>query len=1756
MALFWDIENVRVPKGKTAEVLTQIARSTFSNGYNEIEFVVVCDVTKETEKDIKDLIKSKVKLIHISSTSKNAADEKLKQSVRRFADIHGNTATVALISSDINFAPDLSVLRHRKKMYVLKPQKNFSIHNHPIKRPTKSESSSSLPPIGIYWNLECCPVPYNKSASLISEAIRNKYYDFYREADFLVVCDVLIESEKVIQQLNDAQIDVVHVPTTHKNAADKELMGQQYTNTLNIVIQSKEFIHITIQQQQTAHDCGDFAIAFSVSLLFSHNPENIVYDCGIKNNKSLSTTDGESKFENLKRKNETDFTGIKKQKATKQHQTSKTEVPQDDNTYIPFKSSSEEYIQSLTRDMPPTCILNNFDDDDVPTEVRELNSYEVILIQQAKAFQVVQRAGTVQNKNMPHSSRYNKAKGQCFHLPLPISETLEKLASELDPINKNHELYIMVRSLPTKAKLVWENLVNLKKVFKALQWLRLNNILYKDIVLPKSAEGLMHYLENNDIEFLVESNDRENNESDEKHMTIQSSQSDDEDHNNIKEIYENDLLKRRAILTQVDHSELDYEQFTVYPLYDKRMNKTATDIYQMLKIQEEPLDPRLKTLDLKCFPNLYPRGINGQHEDRAKKVRDHDFIKQKLCSLKPRFRLDHQYIFFLLQNDTIRRLQAGIYYMLNVTNPRDKYTVKNYLNKLNEGLLEGELTSILERLPNTEEFWKKPRNNLKCMIREYGPATWFLTLSPAEYMCEDLVSYVREVNSPFLNDMSPSQVIAADPVSVSRYMDQKFHAMLDFLNSDSHPLGKITHFFWRREYQGRGIQHFHTLIWVENAPIIDKDEIEKIVMFIQQYITCKMPNKNLSPTLYRRVTTHQTHYHNSYCMRSSKNKYGKIIKRCRFGFPRPVTDTFVLRDPAIAIANHRQSRSKDKLYDLPRTEDEKNINDYNPAIVAVWEGNMDIQYVGEITSSIVFYITKYITKHERSKTQAMVNDINSTVPLLKRLWNFAFRSLNNREIGALEAADTLLGVSLSGTDNNTTIKWLNVRQIRGRKVKPYEEIKKMEEESTDIFAPSLIDDHYPSRPAALENLCLYEFAKEWDVVKSEPISDKVEYYILKKNDEGNPMLWVKKRSRGYLINHYMYNIKSQPKEFYFSLLFLFNPWRNTDELKTGFETFADSFNAKRGQLQKACDYFQRQEEFQKGLDYMQQLIEENEKNIIENKDQQDEPGDLIIDDNDKKAVDEAMKDFIDIDNAAANEEVDLKDLISQLNTDQLRVFHRVTASLTNHEDKPLRIYVSGEGGTGKSFLIYVIKTWIRKTLNRPIAIAAPTGLAAFGINGMTLHRIFSLPVQHGGTPKYKILSDAALKVLREQLADIALVIIDEISMVSNVTLMYINRRLNEIFNTSDEVNGWFGKKHVLFFGDLLQLMPVAQDASYMDLSSDDMKKCLESMGNINIWKHLVEYEELTINMRQRNDEAYGKLLSRLRLGAMTKEDVQLLTTRNINLDSFLAGNRLDALCDYIQKLPQSTVCLLPTNEMCDSINSAMLDRIKSSETINLSANDVIDCKLIYKKKAEKDLLKNEHDASRSAGLAKNITIKIGSKIMIKRNIDYTLGLVNGALGTVLSVSKSNDGKTLQSIVVKLTKGDRECVVERIDVKFQLSDEVYVIRSQFPICLSYAMTIHKSQGVSLECAIIDVGERCFAKGMTYVALSRVTTLSGLHLINFDPSKAIASQTAIEEYNRLRKIYKPDLKEIPITFRSLPKNLDAKCDAMYIAHKSSP
>lgn len=119
IGVFWDIENCRIPSRRSALAAVQLIRNTFFSRYKETEFIVVCDVQKEKHYMVEELNDAQVNLIHVASTCKNAADVKLKQCIRRFADIHNSPAAIILISNDINFAADLSDIRYRKKFHVI-----------------------------------------------------------------------------------------------------------------------------------------------------------------------------------------------------------------------------------------------------------------------------------------------------------------------------------------------------------------------------------------------------------------------------------------------------------------------------------------------------------------------------------------------------------------------------------------------------------------------------------------------------------------------------------------------------------------------------------------------------------------------------------------------------------------------------------------------------------------------------------------------------------------------------------------------------------------------------------------------------------------------------------------------------------------------------------------------------------------------------------------------------------------------------------------------------------------------------------------------------------------------------------------------------------------------------------------------------------------------------------------------------------------------------------------------------------------------------------------------------------------------------------------------------------------------------------------------------------------------------------------------------------------------------------------------------
>lgn len=161
--------------------------------------------------------------------------------------------------------------------------------------------------------------------------------------------------------------------------------------------------------------------------------------------------------------------------------------------------------------------------------------------------------------------------------------------------------------------------------------------------------------------------------------------------------------------------------------------------------------------------------------------------------------------------------------------------------------------------------------------------------------------------------------------------------------------------------------------------------------------------------------------------------------------------------------------------------------------------------------------------------------------------------------------------------------------------------------------------------------------------------------------------------------------------------------------------------------------------------------------------------------------------------------------------------------------------------------------------------------------------------------------------------------------------------------------------------------------------------------------------------------------------------------------------------------------------------------------------------------------------------------------MLRRNIDTSIGLVNGAIGEVVAVHK-NDKKEIEKIEVRF--GNTTHLTEKIPVNFEIFKGIFMTRKQFPIILSYAITIHKSQGISIKTALIDAGNLNFAYGQIYVALSRLTFLEGLHLINFDPKSIKADPRSITEYNRLRSTFRSDLPLFQVISFTGPSRRDQR------------
>lgn len=394
------------------------------------------------------------------------------------------------------------------------------------------------------------------------------------------------------------------------------------------------------------------------------------------------------------------------------------------------------------------------------------------------------------------------------------------------------------------------------------------------------------------------------------------------------------------------------------------------------------------------------------------------------------------------------------------------------------------------------------------------------------------------------------------------------------------------------------------------------------------------------------------------------------------------------------------------------------------------------------------------------------------------------------------------------------------------------------------------------------------------------------------------------------------------------------------------------------------------------------------------------------------------------------------------------------------------VFLTGAAGTGKSFLIHYLKEHLSD-----VDITASTGIAASHLGGQTL---FSW----GGFCPGKIDGEYDQNVnpfIRAKLQRCRVLVIDEISMVNDSFLEYVEESLRIIRGKLYEP---FGGLQVVVVGDFMQLPPVTGGFSFKS-------KAWEKADFMNI--RLTE-------IKRQEDKDMAAMLNRMQVNKMTNEDIQLLKSRNIT-----------------REFDPDVVQLFPKNDFCDKVNREKLHEI-DGETHEFQAILQRDPR-VNEKQAEMGMKKYISDSL----IEKNLVIKEGARVMMLSN-EYLeqYQISNGSTGEIVEIeSHQITVKFDNGVILGVQRKDYEVSTKNIKTR----EEVLLGNvKQFPLKLCWAITIHKSQGMSLDKVAIDF-RGIFAPFQAYVALSRARSLDGAQIKNFDPKYVMIDQDAVDFMNSI-------------------------------------
>jgi hypothetical protein len=673
----------------------------------------------------------------------------------------------------------------------------------------------------------------------------------------------------------------------------------------------------------------------------------------------------------------------------------------------------------------------------------------------------------------------------------------------------------------------------------------------------------------------------------------------------------------------------------------------------------------------------------------------------------------------------------------------------------------------------------------------------------------------------------------------------------------------------------------------------------------ENYIRADIPDPDKEPRLHALVMKYQIHR----CRINICGGPGANGK-CSKGFPCDVSDT----------THHEPGNSR---YTYARGENDIWVSPYNPELLLVWEGHCNVQYV--TSEGLAAYITKYVTKGE--PLSMLVNNGDESTALQ--------RHILARRIGSMEMMVLATGKEIFRSTCGTLYLPTSIPEMRNYTVRPPAYI---EENPDDPYYPDAIEKYF-ARPGACENLTYFQYFRCYQVSKKrirvkdgfrDGMQDGIGY-------------WIYKRQKPILVQSNYRRLCDGESFFFVQLLYRYH-WRSDDEIRGD----AESYRARLLALDPAlyAQVLQGQDDREQAarltigneyLEMVEHIAEATPPNLQEM----------------------VARQLTQLNCMAVPALTDAAAI--SLQGDQYHAYTTVTQNIQASRHHACDFFVTGPGGTGKSFLLKSLQHWCNASRNSCLLLA-PTGIAARNIDGDTIHSGMSIYCERGSyrTGLFNFADDKM-----EALKRISVLIIDEVSMVDGRLLDYIS----SVFARLKGNNQPFGNMHVIVFGDLLQLPPVAGIKVF----------------KANVWRlfHPLFLEQ----PRRQTDEAFFRVLNKIRFGVVDEEVKELLTER------WRQYNPLQCAWD--------TTYLCSLRKEADAMNHTVLSGMPLDRAVTFNAVD-------FENGERLEGPENSRIFKRGTNFPSKVICNIGAKVMFLTNSMLAdKGIANGSIGVITDILHDN-----------------------------------------------------------------------------------------------------------------------------------------------------